>query len=181
MTTEDDSDLPDIERTFEWPQPDTASEQWRSVTFEALRSRVEQSPRVEDADEGTNDAIKDSYEANMRDISTKISAALQKVSQHDPEAITGVVTQASRLALDFRVRRCRLQFFSPPLHQTITRTDQMYKTHRDVNNRNHGFTTSRGKVGLIAATGLRRTGNSRGYTFNAVVDLWPADIDINAL
>jgi hypothetical protein len=120
----------------------------------------------------TDENIRRAFEANLKSLSEKLSCALRKVSQDEPDSVGLIVDQARNLALEIGAQRCRLQLVRPGVGETVPRNSTTYD---DVNNSNEAF-IPQGIVQLAVAPGLRRTGDARGYSFSKAIDICPAAV-----
>jgi hypothetical protein len=117
--------------------------------------------------------LKQSQEAHLQNIRDEMSTVLLNLSLERWGEINEISELARQLALEFGIQRSRLHLFAPQLGGEVVRNTKVYE---DLNNKTP-HSVAKGVVQLIAAPGLARTGDGRGYNFHDdAVELWPAAV-----
>jgi hypothetical protein len=169
-----------VAKGFVWPQPTSDSETWRYITFQVLQSyiEVEKLQRIEDMIAGScRQKLIDSCKSHSADVVEKICDAFSRISVgFSKKEVQNLVDQSCSVALEFGVQRCRLELFSPQAEEVVQMSKDQYE---DLNyGNNEGI--SRGTVLLPIRSGLKRTGDGQGRTFDQISNLRPAGIYLRA-
>jgi hypothetical protein len=86
--------------------------------------------------------------------------------------VQSLVDQSCSVALEFGVQRCRLELFSPKAEEIVQMSKDQYEDLNYANNEG----MSRGMVLLPIRSGLKRTGDGQGRSFDQISNISPAGI-----
>jgi len=121
----------------------------------------------------TREKLIDSYKSHSAAVVEKISDGFSRISVGcSAREVQSLVDQSCSVALEFGVQRCRLELFSPKAEEIVQISKDQYE---DLNyGNNEGI--SRGMVLLPIRSGLKRTGDGQGRTYDQTSNLRPAGI-----
>lgn len=135
---------------------------------------AEKTQRIEDSSvNSTRQKLIDSYKSQSAAVMEKISSGFSRISLGcSAKEVQSLVDQSCSVALEFGVQRCRLELFSPKAEEIVKMSKDQYEDLNYANNEG----IARGMVLLPVRSGLKRTGDGQGRTYDQISNLRPAGI-----